>query len=68
MGGEWLSFPSSSLLNGVRGEELGSSLPTPHPTPPPPYLLRLRLEPFQLGGPFHLGLPCSGEGHRCGGC
>lgn len=32
MGGEWLSFPSSSLLNGVRGGELGSSLPTPPPT------------------------------------
>lgn len=26
-GGEWLSVPSSSLLNGVRGGELGSSLP-----------------------------------------
>lgn len=33
MGGEWLSFPSSSLLNGVRGGELGSSLPTPYPPP-----------------------------------
>lgn len=62
MGGKWLHFHPSSLLNGVSGGEFRNQ---------PPFLAPLHihlpsLSPLQLEGPFHLRLLCSAGTHSGG--